>query len=239
MNTHADKTSDNKNRAVSKSLPRPPGKTHVNHQFIDNRPESIAQRKMQLMATEAQRERSGSLVNRVSQQQAMEDEELLQGKFNNVAPTVNPIQCRSVAGVTNFGNFSDLGNGKFGTTQPTDATEVAGLVNEIRSKAAAAGIHQNIKVLTGTHGDQSGHLIGEAMFYSEDLAHEGHKLVEGGWINVMNVKGKSKDTIAGWMNPGSSVIILAWCYSKTSDQNWANVHCYKNETDYQNDIKVW
>ena len=77
MNTHADKTPDNKKHAVSKLLPRQPGKTHVNHQFIDNRPEAIAQRKIQAMATEVHRERLGSLVNGVSQQQAMEDEELL------------------------------------------------------------------------------------------------------------------------------------------------------------------
>jgi len=141
--------------------------------------------------------------------------------------------------VAGYGNFSDLGNGQFGTTQPTDAGEVSGLVKEIRSKAAAAGIHQNIKVLTGTHGDQSGNLVGETMFYNEDLAHEGHKAAEGGWINILNVKGKSKDAIGGWMEPGSSAIILAWCYSKTSSQNWDNVHSYKTGADYQAGTKVW
>ncbi|MEM6597440.1 MAG: DUF4157 domain-containing protein, partial [Cyanobacteria bacterium P01_C01_bin.69] len=118
-------------------------------------------------------------------------------------------QRKSVQGVSNYGNFADLGNGLFGTTQPTNATEVSGLVNEIRLKAAEAGIHQNVKVITGTHGDTTGHLIGEAQFYTEDLAHEGHKVAEGGWINVLNVKGKSKETIANWMAPGASAIILA------------------------------
>lgn len=151
----------------------------------------------------------------------------------------NVLQRQAVPGVAGFGNFVDLGNGLFGTTQPTDATEVSGLVNEIRTKAAAAGIHQNIKVLTGTHGDSSGHLVGETMFYTEDLAHEGHRVSEGGWINVMNVQGKSKDTIAGWMTPGTSAIILAWCYSKKSSENWENVHCYKTGADYHAGKKVW
>jgi hypothetical protein len=160
-------------------------------------------------------------------------------KSEDVNPPSSILQRQSVPGVVGYGNFSDLGNGLFGTTQPTDATEVSGLVNEIRTKGALAGLHQNIKVITGTHGDASGHLVGEEMFYTEDLAHEGHKVAEGGWINVLDVKGKSKATIENWMVPGTSAIILAWCYSKTSQQNWANVHCYKNNADYQAGKAVW
>ena len=149
------------------------------------------------------------------------------------------LQRKSVSGADSYGNFVDMGNGKFGTTQPTDANEVSGLVDLIRTKAAEAGEHQNIKVLTGTHGDASGHLVGETMFYTEDMAHEGHKKSEGGWITVRSVLGQSKETIAGWKEPGSSAVILAWCYSKTSDENWENIHSYKTNADYQNDIRVW
>jgi hypothetical protein len=129
-------------------------------------------------------------------------------------------QRASIPGVSAFGNFVDLGDGLFGTTQPTDANEVAGLVAAIRQNTE----HQNIKVLTGTHGTADGHLVGEHKFYTEDMAHEGHKISNGGWINVLDVVGKSKDTIAGWMKPGQSAIILAWCYSKKSVENWENVH---------------
>ena len=145
-------------------------------------------------------------------------------------------QLKSVPGVANYGNFSDLGNGKFGTTQPTDAHEVAGLVNELRAKAGEKGENINIKILTGTHGDVSGNLVGESVFYNEDLVHEGH---DNGWTNVLSVKGKPKATIGGWKEPGSSAVILAWCYSKASDQNWDAVHSYKTSADYHNDVKVW
>lgn len=149
------------------------------------------------------------------------------------------LQRKSVPGVANYGNFADLGNGKFGTTKPTNATEVTGLVNAIRTKAAEAGEHQNIKILTGTHGDKSGNLVGEEIFYREDTVHEGHQVDEGGWINVLNVQRHSKDTLSGWKEPGSSAVILAWCYSKASDDNWENVHCYKNGADYQAGKQVW
>lgn len=149
------------------------------------------------------------------------------------------VQRKSVPGVAGFGNYMDLGNGLFGTDKVTRASEVSGLVNEIRSKAAAVGIHQNIKVLTGTHGSSSGHLVGETKFYNEDLAHEGHKVSKGGWINVLDVIGQSKESIGGWMTPGSSAIILAWCFSKMSAENWENVHCYKTGADAKKGKKVW
>lgn len=132
----------------------------------------------------------------------------------------NVTQRAAIPGVNGFGNFVDLGNGLFGTTQVTNANEVAGLVNTIRQNTE----HQNIKVLTGTHGTKDGHLVGEHKFYTEDMAHEGHKIQNGGWINVLDVVGKSKGTVEGWMQPGHSAIILAWCFSKMSVDNWANVH---------------
>jgi hypothetical protein len=132
----------------------------------------------------------------------------------------NTFQLASIPGVNGYGNFIDLGNGLFGTTQVTNANEVAGLVNTIRQNTE----HQNIKVLTGTHGTNDGHLVGEHKFYTEDMAHEGHKIQNGGWINVLDVVGKSKSTIEGWMKPGHSAIILAWCFSKSSVDNWPNVH---------------
>ena len=144
-------------------------------------------------------------------------------------------QLKTIPGVSGFGNFFDLGNGLFGTTQVTDANEVSGLVAEIRKNTE----HQNIKVLTGTHGDPAGNLIGEHEFYTEDLAHEGHKVPNGGWINVLDVVGRQKDTIRGWMTPSSSVIILAWCFSAISVQNWEQVKHARSEADAEAGNLVW
>ena len=47
MNTHADKTSENKSQAVTNSLPKLQSIGESAVQFVDNRPEAIAQRKLQ------------------------------------------------------------------------------------------------------------------------------------------------------------------------------------------------
>ncbi|WP_264564733.1 DUF4157 domain-containing protein [Flavobacterium sp. N3904] len=47
MNTHADKTSDNKSLAVANSLPKQQSSSESAIQFVNNRPEAIAQRKLQ------------------------------------------------------------------------------------------------------------------------------------------------------------------------------------------------
>ena len=144
-------------------------------------------------------------------------------------------QLKTVPGVSGFGNFSDLGNGLFATTQKTNKNEVSGLVAEIRKNTE----HQNIKVLTGTHGDRAGNLIGEHKFYNEDLAHEGHKVPNGGWINVLDVVGREKDTIRGWMTPGSSVVILAWCFSTKSIENWEQVKHARSGADAKAGNLIW
>lgn len=50
MKTHADKTGDNKSQAVANSLPKTESKGESALQFTDNRPETVAQRKLQEMA---------------------------------------------------------------------------------------------------------------------------------------------------------------------------------------------
>ena len=144
-------------------------------------------------------------------------------------------QLKTVPGVSGFGNFSDLGNGLFATTQKTNKNEVSGLVAEIRKNTE----HQNIKVLTGTHGDRAGNLIGEHKFYTEDLAHEGHKVPNGGWINVLDVVGREKDTIRGWMTPSSSAVILAWCFSTKSIENWEQVKHARSGADAKAGNLIW
>lgn len=47
MNTHADKTQENKSQAIGNSLPKLQGDSESTFQLVDNRPESIAQRKLQ------------------------------------------------------------------------------------------------------------------------------------------------------------------------------------------------
>ena len=218
MKSHADKRAGNEHRSSGR-FSDDERRLSSAMQFQDDRSESRAQRALQEVADDS----PGVRRQRALHGMANSRHRQTPVSHKAAATRGDTAQRASVPGVAGYGNFVDLGNGEFGTTQPTDLHEVAGLVDTIRSTAAANGKHQNIKVLTGTHGDKAGNLYGEGKFYTEDLAHEGHKKNEGGWINVLNVKGKSKDTVRGWMTPGSSAVVLAWCYSKSSEENWNSV----------------
>ncbi len=50
MNTHADKTQENKSQSVANELSQKQGSGESTFQFVDNRPEAVAQRKLQEMA---------------------------------------------------------------------------------------------------------------------------------------------------------------------------------------------
>jgi hypothetical protein len=137
----------------------------------------------------------------------------------------NSIQRKAVANVNNVGLFRDVGNGLFGSDTPVTANDVVQVVNAIRTSDQTTGQRTNIRILTGTHGTPEGHLVGEPIFYQEDLANEGHQAQSSGWVNVLKVEQKSKSTIAGWKDGRSnSAVILAWCYSARSEANWPNVH---------------
>jgi hypothetical protein len=47
MNTHADKSSENKSQAVAGSLSKPKGSSEAVFKFVDNRPQAVTQRKLQ------------------------------------------------------------------------------------------------------------------------------------------------------------------------------------------------
>lgn len=55
MNTHADKTHENKNQAVANAVSQKKSSSESTFQFVDNRPEAVAQRKLQEMANNSTR----------------------------------------------------------------------------------------------------------------------------------------------------------------------------------------
>lgn len=224
MTTHADKTRKSQS-AAGAVAPTRQGSGPA-YRLADHRPQAAAQRQLRETAGNSPRLRGQQALQAMANQsdrQASAADRLAGMSGRGETRGDGAAQRGSVPGVAGYGNFVDMGNGEFGTTKVTNASEVAGLVRAIRAGSAASGEHQNIKVLTGTHGDTAGNLYGEGKFYQEDLVHEGHKKDEGGWINVLDVRGKSKDTIRGWMTPGSSAVVLAWCFSKKSEENWASV----------------
>ncbi len=147
------------------------------------------------------------------------------------------IQRKAVANVTAVGLFRDVGNGLFGSDTPVNANDVLALVRAIRTSDEASGERTNIKIITGTHGTAAGHLVGEPVFYKEDLANEGHK-GGGGWVNVHNVRNQTKAQVAAWKNSQSNfAVIMAWCYSAQTEANWDIVNAtWEKGSDGKN---VW
>ena len=67
MNAHADKTQENKSQSVANAVSQKQGGGESTFQFVDNRPEAVAQRKLQEMANNSPR------VKQAAQLQAMAD----------------------------------------------------------------------------------------------------------------------------------------------------------------------
>lgn len=99
MNTHVDQTKENKSQAVSASSSQMQSGGESTFQFVDNRPEAIAQRKLQEMANNSpqvsqlralqEMANNSPQVNQAAQLQAMADnhsaqqQQLIQKKENN------------------------------------------------------------------------------------------------------------------------------------------------------------
>lgn len=81
MNTHADKTQENKSQSVSHGVSQIQSGSKSTFQFIDNRPEAIAQRKLQELAN------NSSQAKRAAQLQAMAN--------NYSAQLQHPIQKKA------------------------------------------------------------------------------------------------------------------------------------------------
>lgn len=76
MKTRASKTTENKSQAVISQNTQNQGASTSTFQFADNRPEAMLQRKMQTMAD--------NRLTATIQKQEVEEEELLQGKFQTI-----------------------------------------------------------------------------------------------------------------------------------------------------------
>jgi hypothetical protein len=118
MNTHADKTQENKNRSMTVNDSKKQNINESNFSFTDNRAETTMQRNVQKMANsstlssqEVQLQAiASSYSNNIIQAKGIEEEELLQGKFNT-------IQKQSM-------EEEELLQGKFETVQMVEDEEL-------------------------------------------------------------------------------------------------------------------
>ncbi|MBL4663083.1 MAG: DUF4157 domain-containing protein [Flavobacteriaceae bacterium] len=83
MNTHADKTQENKSQSVSVADSQVQSGGELNFQFVDNRPEAIAQRKLQEMANNRPQAQQATQLQSIADNHFTEQKKPLQKKENN------------------------------------------------------------------------------------------------------------------------------------------------------------
>jgi hypothetical protein len=107
MNTHADKTQENKSQSVANAVTQRQQDNASTFQFVDNRPEAVAQRKLQEMANNSPK------TKQVAQLQAMVDnrhaqQHPIQKKENNTGLLDNlKTGMVNLSGVTQLNGDED------------------------------------------------------------------------------------------------------------------------------------
>jgi hypothetical protein len=151
MNTHSDKTQENKNQVVVNGMSQKSKGGESTFQFVDNRSESIAQRKLHNLANNSLqatlpaqlKTMFGNTSENAIQKQGIEEEELLQGKFITVQKQgieeeellqgkFNPIQMKAP-------EEEELLQGKFETIQKKGMEEeelLQGKFSPVQKKAS-------------------------------------------------------------------------------------------------------
>lgn len=160
MTTHAERTTENKNLVVANDTSQKNNANNSTFQFADNRPETITQRKLQKISnTDAQTTPMAQLKNyannfsvKIAQKKALEEEELLQGKFNTIQKQgleeeellqgkFNTIQKQAL-------EEEELLQGKFKTLQRQEIDEeelLQGKFAPIQKKENNTGLPDNLK----------------------------------------------------------------------------------------------
>lgn len=101
MNTQADKAQDNKSKQVLNTAAQNKNSSSSAFEFVNNRPEAIAQRKLQEMANNSQQAKHSAQLQTMSDNYSVQQIKVIQKKENN---TGLPDQLKS--GIENLSGFS-------------------------------------------------------------------------------------------------------------------------------------
>lgn len=106
----------------------------------------------------------------------------------------------------------------YGFDTITNAKDVSDLVNSIRKQLGPQEMNKKmIYILSGTHGDKEGNLVGEKVFFLED------KEKELQTVKSVNVNETTPDnTWKSYFSKTNSILILAWCFSS----KWKGLQTY-------------
>lgn len=83
MNTHADKTQENKSQSVANAVSHRQSTSESSFHFEDNRPEAIAQRKLQEMANNSPQAKQAVQLQSMADNYSAQEHQPIQKKENN------------------------------------------------------------------------------------------------------------------------------------------------------------
>lgn len=83
MNTHAEKTQENKSQSITNELARKRGGGESTFQFVDSRPQVVAQKKLQEMANNSPQAKQASQLQAIANNHSSQQEQPIQIKENN------------------------------------------------------------------------------------------------------------------------------------------------------------
>jgi len=101
MNTHTDKTQDNKSKSVANEISKRQSGGESIFQFVDNRPEAIAQRKLQEMANNSPQVKRAAQLQAMANNDSAQQQQPIQKKENNTE-----LPNNSKSGIENFSGYS-------------------------------------------------------------------------------------------------------------------------------------
>jgi len=83
MNTYADKTQENKSQSVSAASPQMQSGGESTFQFVDNRPEAVAQRKLQEIANNSEQAKQAAQLQAMADNHSAQQQKPIQKKETN------------------------------------------------------------------------------------------------------------------------------------------------------------
>lgn len=101
MNTHADKKQENKSQSVANAVSQKQSSAESTFQFVDNRPEGIAQRKLQEMVNNRPQAKRAAQLQAMADNYSVKQQQLIHKKENN---TGLPDNLKS--GIENLSGYS-------------------------------------------------------------------------------------------------------------------------------------
>jgi hypothetical protein len=101
MHTHADKTQENKSQSVANPVYQKKSGDKSTFQFVDNRPEAVAQRKLQEMANNSPQIKQAAQLQAMADNYSFQQEQPIQKKENNTG-----LPDNLKAGIENLSGYS-------------------------------------------------------------------------------------------------------------------------------------